>query len=220
MANEPVFTTLESTATTKPWWKSKTVLLNVLALLALTVPAVAQWLKANPVEAAAVLSAVNLLVRFATQGKVTIFSDDESGNGSADTGVGGNATGDVRGAGPGGDYKQRASGFPWLVVSACAACGFLTSCGSAWVQTLKELPITIGIEGEHGTYGYNPETGLNIAVKVREEKSATFKRRPDGEAVAPNPHRRFRPRAMCLDGFQGERGEPMKDVAPVTSPAL
>lgn len=51
---------------------------------------------------------------------------------------------------------------------------FLTSCSPAQVEAFRAVPITIGIEGEHGTYGYSSKSGLSVAVKaprVREEKS-------------------------------------------------
>lgn len=58
----------------------------------------------------------------------------------------------------------------------CTAAAFtvvaLPSCSQAQLAAFKEIPVTVGIEGEHGTYSYNHETGLGVIVKVREEKSA------------------------------------------------
>lgn len=51
----------------------------------------------------------------------------------------------------------------------------LQSCTPAQVEAFKAIPITIGIEGEQGTYGYSSKSGLSVAIKapkVREEKSA------------------------------------------------
>jgi hypothetical protein len=81
------------TPATKPFWQSKTVWLQALALLAAFIPAVAEWVKTNPVEFVAALAALNTLVRFATHGSVSIFQDGDddgddagSGNGAASGG--------------------------------------------------------------------------------------------------------------------------------------
>jgi len=67
------------TPTTKPFWQSKTVWVQVLAILSMFIPAVGAWVASNPVEFVAVLGAINTLVRFATHGSVSVFQDDESG---------------------------------------------------------------------------------------------------------------------------------------------
>lgn len=36
---------------------------------------------------------------------------------------------------------------------------------------LEDMPITIGVEGEHGVYSYSSKGGLNIKAKIRQEKS-------------------------------------------------
>lgn len=54
--------------------RSRTVWLQLLTLVASLVPAVQGWLVANPVEAAAVLAALNVLVRFTTRGRIYLFS--------------------------------------------------------------------------------------------------------------------------------------------------
>jgi len=77
--------------TTKPFWQSKTVWVQVLAILSMFIPAVGAWVASNPVEFVAVLGAINTLVRFATHGSVSIFQDDDSGTG----GKGGTSGGSV-----------------------------------------------------------------------------------------------------------------------------
>jgi hypothetical protein len=163
----------------KVWWKSKVVLLNILALVSLAVPAVAEWVKNNPVEPMAALAALNVLVRFVTSGKVTLFSDDDtSGNASPGTGVGpfgGNSKGTNGDSGASWFSPSRKAVVPWLVAASCAVVFLFTGCTPAQLQTFREIPITIGVEGEHGTYAYSSKGGLSVTVKgrkVREEKSA------------------------------------------------
>lgn len=56
---------------------SKTIWVQVAAVAAVLIPAVQTWLTANPVEFVAVLGAVNVIVRFVTSGKVTIFGGEQ-----------------------------------------------------------------------------------------------------------------------------------------------
>lgn len=126
----------------KVWWKSKTILLNVVALVALMVPQVQAWLKANPEEPMAVLVALNVIVRFVTSGRVTLFDESDSAGGTGVLSGRGNS-GDSNsasrtGVGPGSHKrmeleKQRTRSLPWLVVSGCAAllfCLLCSGCGS------------------------------------------------------------------------------------------
>lgn len=55
---------------------SKTLWVQVLALAAALVPAVQEWLAANPVEFVAAWAALNVLVRFATSGRVALGGAD------------------------------------------------------------------------------------------------------------------------------------------------
>lgn len=138
---------------------SKTLWVQILTVVMALVPAVQQWIKANPVEFLSVLAAVNTLVRFVTSGKVTIFPEDDgaSGNGSATgTGVsGGSAAGRDAGAGFG---KVRGSGVPWLVAPACA---LLASC-------------VVGVD-EAGSYYVKPDPySIDAVLKhaIRHEADA------------------------------------------------
>jgi hypothetical protein len=54
--------------------RSRTVWVQLVMLVASLWPAGQAWLVANPVEAAAVLAAVNVLVRFTTSGRIYLFS--------------------------------------------------------------------------------------------------------------------------------------------------
>jgi hypothetical protein len=54
---------------------SKTFWVQVVTFAAAFIPAVQVWLASNPEQFLGALAAVNVLVRFATQGKVSIFTD-------------------------------------------------------------------------------------------------------------------------------------------------
>lgn len=74
--------------TSKQWYLSKTLWLNLIALVSMILPPVREWLAANPVEAAAALAAVNTLLRFVTRDKLRLSSD---GGPSGGTGWGAGA---------------------------------------------------------------------------------------------------------------------------------
>lgn len=44
--------------------------------------------------------------------------------------------------------------------------GLFTGCA-----TVKDIPITVGIDGNYGAYGYSTVEGISIKAKVRQEKS-------------------------------------------------
>jgi hypothetical protein len=151
----------------KPWYRSTTVLLNLLALVSLAIPAVSEWVKNNPVEPVAVLGAINVLVRFATQGKVTLFSSDDgtSGSGSADMGVGGNnSTGGGSGAASGEDNAQRTWSLSWPIVATCAVAFLLPSCN----------PATWSAIGQHfdakAVLTHTDESGNSASVIIRPKR--------------------------------------------------
>ena len=123
MANEAV-------PTAKPWWQSKTILVNLLALLSMAVPAVREWVAKNPVEPVSAFVALGVILRFVTSGKISIFGDDEDNSGagnttSSGTGVPGKPSGPTAGGAANG--KTRRSGIPWLVAPACVLV-LLSSC--------------------------------------------------------------------------------------------
>ena len=85
-------TTQSTTPTGTPFYLSRTFWVNLVALLSLIVPAVRDWLAANPVEFVSALGAVNVLLRFVTAGKYEIkeFPDDseeekETASGTGET---------------------------------------------------------------------------------------------------------------------------------------
>jgi hypothetical protein len=175
-----------TTPTAKPWWQSKTVLLNAVALVAMLVPVAREWIEKNPVTVVQALAAVGLILRFVTSGKISIFGDDDdslSGQTSGGTGVtAGKSTGrDTGGAGNG---KTRTPGIPWLVAPACVLLFLmlLPSCtvgvDSTGGWSIKPDPLTIDAglkylirheEDEDGSKAgltqweyYDPATGEKI----------------------------------------------------------
>lgn len=56
---------------------SKTFWVQFVAVLSLLVPAVKSWVVNNPVDILTAFAAVNVLVRFATSGKVSVFPPEE-----------------------------------------------------------------------------------------------------------------------------------------------
>lgn len=190
---------------TKPWWRSKAILLNALALLSLVIPAVADWVKNNPVEPLAALGAINVLVRFATKGKISVFPDDDDESGAGTTGMnaGGGSTGRSGGSAPGNHMVRRARFLSWLIVAACAATLFpsctpasLAAIGSAWDAKAVITHV-------------DPETGNSASVIIRPRRVVQEKR-ADGtsqqrdefarrmrESLTWDPRHAHRPRAIC-----------------------
>jgi hypothetical protein len=164
-----------TTPTAKPWWQSKTVWLNVLALLSMAVPAVREWVEKNPVEPMAVLSALNLLVRFVTSGKISIFGDDDdslSGEGSTGASAPGGKAG--RDAGFMSNSRTRRSGIPWLVGPACVLLLVLPSC-------------TVGVDAEGGWSikpdPYSVDAVLRHAIRHEDDSAKSGLRRTPAAKV-------------------------------------
>lgn len=113
---------------TKSIIKSKTAWVNAIMFLASFLPAVQEWLAANPVPLLAAFAAVNVLVRFATSGKVTLFSDDGTAK---------------NGGGSGGIS-------PLLVIGAAAAlslAGFgLSSCSPVYAIATGQVPPATAVQ--------------------------------------------------------------------------
>lgn len=107
------------TTTMKPIYQSKTFWLNFIAMLCMFIPQVKTWLNANPETAVSVLTALNILVRFATSGKISLFG---AGENDANTGSGMVPC--------------------WLVgIATAGLCLGLPSCSPETRALLKEYPI-------------------------------------------------------------------------------
>lgn len=78
-----------NTATNKtPFYLSRTFWINTAVLLSLIIPAVRDWLEANPVEFTTALGAVNVLLRFISTGKYQLAGEDgQSGQSANPAGV-------------------------------------------------------------------------------------------------------------------------------------
>lgn len=78
-----------NTATPKtPFYLSRTFWINTAVLLSLIIPAVRDWLEANPVEFTTALGAVNVLLRFISTGKYQLAGEDgQSGQSANPAGV-------------------------------------------------------------------------------------------------------------------------------------
>jgi hypothetical protein len=127
------------TMNTKTIFKSKTFWIQALAVAAAFIPQVRAWVAANPVEFAAALAAVNVLVRFATSGKVNVFGkqddgwDDFFGSGTGDGKPA--ATGDVR-------DKPTAAPFAFMALLVVGAAAVLPLASCSTVTTTKDGTIT------------------------------------------------------------------------------
>lgn len=128
---------------TKHALASKTVWVQIAAVLSLLLPSVREWLAGNPVEFVSALAAVNVLVRFVTRDGISIF-----GPGGPEHGSGG----------PG--------GMPLLIVGATAGllCAALPSCAEYPVSgsvTLRDEES--GAKGALAwTAGSKPRTSLRV----------------------------------------------------------
>ena len=130
---------------TKSIFLSKTFWVQVVTVVSLAFPQVRTWLEANPVEFVAVLAALNLLVRFATSGKISIFGAGE----------------------PDDDKSGGLGGLPlWIVLGTAACLGGLPSCSAIPVGT----PVKFSLIAPDGAVSYSAKGGLEVSAIVRGEK--------------------------------------------------
>ena len=125
---------------------SKTFWLQVVSVLSLMIPQVKAWLDTNPEQVLAVFAALNVLVRFISSGKVSIFSGDKENSGSA----GGLS--------------------PCVLGIACAvglAVGGLPSCSPS---TVRAFPITFRMAGPDWDVGYSAKSGISVTGTIHPDK--------------------------------------------------
>lgn len=165
--------------TTKSPLRSKTIWLNLLALISLFVPPARDWLEANPVQAVVALGALNTLVRFATRDRVSLFPpDDESGNGISATGTGG-VHNVGAGTNPGGDAarydKRRSPGTSWLVCLLAAVA--LPACSFFEDYQFSGRAVVVSEDGAKGglrfTPGQTPQGFIKYALRDPETGRVT-----------------------------------------------
>lgn len=68
---------------TKPFYQSKTLWVQAIAIASALFPSVQVFIVENPVAYPAIFAAINVLVRFATKGKVNLFSDSGMNGGAS-----------------------------------------------------------------------------------------------------------------------------------------
>lgn len=130
---------------TKPAWLSKTVLLNLVALLCAFIPAVGQWIATNPETAASVIAAANIILRFITKGAISI-------TGAGETAESGGAS------------------LVLLLGTAALFMGSAPSCSSDQLAAARNIPIRTTIYTDYGTATYSSKGGLALAVDRRSGK--------------------------------------------------
>lgn len=127
----------------KSFLLSKTIWLQILLFALAFFPPALAWLKANPVEAVSVITALNVLVRFITSGKVSILPPEET------DGTSGSAGGR----------------FPLWVVGLGMAAGFmgcLPSCSPAQLDAVRGVPVRFTLITPGGDVGYSSKSGLSV----------------------------------------------------------
>lgn len=128
--------------------QSKTFWVQIIAMIAALFPVVQSWIAHNPESAVAALGAVNILVRFATSGRVIIF-----GAGETDT----NSSGGI--------------GLPlWLIGTAAVLLGGLPSCSPEQIEAARGVPVRIGVTTEYGTAAYSSKRGIEVDAVISSEK--------------------------------------------------
>ena len=131
----------------KSIFQSKTFWVQIVALLSMAVPQVQTWLSANPEQFVAVLAAVNVLVRFATSGKITL-----SGAGETENNIGG---------GPG--------GLPlWIGILGTAAVigGLLPSCSTSGYPITGSVAYLDPASGAKAGLVFSPGQPIGGTVKI------------------------------------------------------
>lgn len=137
---------------TKSILQSKTFWLQVITFLAVLFPAVQAWLVKNPETAMAVIGAVNILLRFATSGKISLSGAGET----VDNMSGGR------------------SGGTWLLAMGLglgtAAVGILSSCSPDQLAAARAVPVRSCVETDYGTVCYSSKSGIAVSVDAKSRK--------------------------------------------------
>lgn len=124
---------------TKSIFLSKTFWTQVIALASLLSPQVRDWVSQNPVEFAAAWAALNILVRFATRGEISILGTESPEDSSGGSGS-----------------------LPLLVVMGTAA-GLL---GAALPSCAPgEFPMKATVQLEEGSLSYSSKGGLEMEYR-------------------------------------------------------
>lgn len=134
---------------TKSILKSKTFWLQFLTMVAVSFPTVGAWLAKNPETAVAVIAAANVIMRFATSGKISLSGAGETKD----------------------NMEGGKSGGTWLLAmglgTAVAVMGSLPSCSPA---RLGAVPIRSCVETDYGTVCYSSKSGIAVVVDATSGK--------------------------------------------------
>lgn len=137
---------------TKSILQSKTFWLQVITFIAVFFPAVQAWLVKNPETAMGVIGAVNVLLRFATSGKISLSGAGET----KDNMAGGR------------------SGGTWLLVMGLgigtAAVGLLPSCSPDQLAAARAVPVRGCVLTKYGTACYSSKSGIDLTVDADSRK--------------------------------------------------
>lgn len=125
----------------KTIWLSKTFWLQIALIIAALFPQAQAWLKANPVEVVSVVAALNVLMRFATSGRISLTGAGEDG--------------------------KLLPGL--LMMSAYGGAGLLglaalPSCSASQMEALRAVPFRGAVVTDYGTVGYSSKTGVSLLV--------------------------------------------------------
>ncbi|PNC35796.1 hypothetical protein CXU13_05140 [Akkermansia muciniphila] len=118
--------------TSTPWYLSRTLWINVAALLSLLVPAVRDWLTANPVEFTSALGAINVLLRFVTVGKYQLAEPTDDQDGGADESA------------PRASHTSGAGGSALLLMIGMSLVMMTWACSGTDKQTAASVALTDG----------------------------------------------------------------------------
>ena len=115
-----------------PWYLSRTLWINVAALLSLLVPSVRDWLAANPIEFTSALGAINVLLRFVTVGKYQFAEPAGNQDGGADESA------------PRASHTSGAGGSALMLMIGMSLIMMTWACSSADKQTAASVALTDG----------------------------------------------------------------------------
>ena len=147
---------------TKPILQSKTLWLNLIALLLLLWPAAKAWVAANPIEPLAVLTAANIILRFFSQGRISLWADEDSADqepaGADDARIG-----------------NGARSVAWMLIAAGSSAGVLwvspPSCTPGQIETAKAIPLKACYIDQNGnSVCYSTKDGITGTVDRRSRK--------------------------------------------------
>ena len=134
---------------------SKTFWVQVIALLMLLAPPVKAWFDSNPIEYLSALAAVNVLLRFATSGAVSILPGATAGAENSEC-----------------DYTGNSGRLPaWLLPAGLAGLfGFSQPACIPVPAPAGTMAISGEVITDGATFRYDPETGIGVIIDRRKTR--------------------------------------------------